>query len=320
MTYEKKITPLFIIGIFSILTFAQPPQAFNYQAVVRDGAGDIISNQAVDIRISIHNETPGGAIVYQETFSGTTNQFGLITLNIGLGSPVIGTFGSIDWSADSKFIELEMYNSTGGGYVSLGTSELFSVPYALYSGQSLDGYWQLNNSNIYYNSGSVAIGTTYPIAKLHVDGGSGAGIFCNSSNSSGIVGTSWADNYAGVRGEALTANSLGIYSQNQYGGTALRSWSDGGLAGHFEGDVYMEDNLGIGTSNPDYPLHVKNSHEDWLVGIHNQSWSASAHGLVSRSEGGDPFLAQSSYGDLLIVKNNGRVGIGTSTPDAVLHV
>nr|NQU91755.1 hypothetical protein [Bacteroidota bacterium] len=46
----------------------------------------------------------------------------------------------------------------------------------------------------------------------------------------------------------------------------------------------------------------------------------SAHGLVSRSEGGDPFLAQSSYGDLLIVKNNGRVGIGTSTPDAVLHV
>ena len=92
----------------------------------------------------------------------------LVNLNIGLGSPVIGTFDSINWKADAKFIELEIYNPGSVGYVSLGTSELFSVPYALYADGSADGCWGLNNSNIYYNSGNVEIGTTCPGEKIEM--------------------------------------------------------------------------------------------------------------------------------------------------------
>ena len=164
----KRITFSLVLITMVISVLAQPPQAFKYQAVVRDATGEIISNQAVDVRISIHNATSGGTIVYQETFSETTNQFGLLNMEIGYGTTIIGSFSLIDWSAESKFIEIEIHD--GGGYMSLGTSELFSVPYALYSNRSSDNYWGLNNSSIFFNSGKVGIGTTDPIAGLHLKG------------------------------------------------------------------------------------------------------------------------------------------------------
>lgn len=138
---KKTILLSAILMCITILIYAQPPQAFKYQAVVRDAAGEIISNQAVGIQISIRDAIPNGTIVYQETFSETTNQFGLISLNIGLGTPVgYYNFESIDWSTDSKFIEIEI--DIGSGYIAMGTSELFSVPYALYSDRSKDAVWE----------------------------------------------------------------------------------------------------------------------------------------------------------------------------------
>ncbi|MCD4744709.1 MAG: hypothetical protein K8R58_00240 [Bacteroidales bacterium] len=113
--------------------FCQAPQAFKYQAVVRDNAGEILQNQAVGIRISIHNFIASGFIVYQETFADTTNQFGLVNLQIGTGTPTIGTFTGIDWGSYSKFLETEIDPTGGSNYVSMGTSKLLSVPYALYS-------------------------------------------------------------------------------------------------------------------------------------------------------------------------------------------
>ncbi|MCD4747425.1 MAG: tail fiber domain-containing protein [Bacteroidales bacterium] len=148
---------------------SQPPQAFKYQAVVRDNAGEILQNQAVGIRISIHNKTAAGYIVYQETFSETTNQFGLVNLQIGNGTPTIGTFEGIEWSSNSKFLETEIDPNGGTAYISMGTSELLSVPYALYAGD--DGDWTTSGNDIFSaNSGNVGIGTSTPGAKLEVAG------------------------------------------------------------------------------------------------------------------------------------------------------
>ena len=85
----KKFILTASILILILAIYAQPPQAFKYQAVVRDNTGEIISNQAVGIQISIRNAIPNGYIVYQETFSVTTNEFGLVNLNIGSGFPTI---------------------------------------------------------------------------------------------------------------------------------------------------------------------------------------------------------------------------------------
>src|SRR5689334_7114252 len=82
---------------------AQAPQAIPYQAVARDNAGNVISNQNVSLRFSIHDATAAGTVVYKETQNATTNSLGLFTVNIGQGTVVIGTFASINWTTNAKF-------------------------------------------------------------------------------------------------------------------------------------------------------------------------------------------------------------------------
>ena len=129
----RKITLSFLAVISAILLFAQTPQNFKYQAVARDNIGNILNNQLVSFRISILQGSSTGVSVYSETHQMMTTDFGLVNLNIGSGFIVSGNFTSIDWSSTSYFLKLEMDPAGGSGYQVLGTSQLLSVPYALYS-------------------------------------------------------------------------------------------------------------------------------------------------------------------------------------------
>ena len=116
------------------LCFAQSPQSFKYQAVARNSTGDILTNQSISIRISIHETSTGGPVVYEEEHvSETTNEFGLVNLEIGNGSVLSGTFSAIDWGSNDHFIEIEMDETGGTTYQVMGTSQLLSVPYALHA-------------------------------------------------------------------------------------------------------------------------------------------------------------------------------------------
>lgn len=118
--------------IFStILCVAQAPNQFKYQAVARNTAGDILANQSVGFEISILQGSSGGTSVYTETHAVTTNQHGLVSLNIGGGAVVSGSFAAIDWANNLYFIQVKMDASGGTAYVLMGTSQLLSVPYAL---------------------------------------------------------------------------------------------------------------------------------------------------------------------------------------------
>jgi len=115
------------------IAMAQSPQGFTYQAVVRNSANDLVINQQVGMRVSIRQTTAGGAVVYQETHTPTTNQNGLVTLNVGSGTVVSGTFATIDWGAGPYFIQSETDPAGGTAYTISGTTQLMSVPYALYA-------------------------------------------------------------------------------------------------------------------------------------------------------------------------------------------
>lgn len=132
----KKITlVLLLLSSFTIL-FAQAPQKMNYQSVIRKTDGALLSNTLVGIKTSILLGSITGTASYVETQTTTTNANGLATIEIGGGTPVSGTFGGINWGAGSHFIKTEIDPAGGTNYTISGTSQLLSVPYALYAGSS----------------------------------------------------------------------------------------------------------------------------------------------------------------------------------------
>lgn len=127
----------FYIFITAILLttsiWAQSPEKMSYQAVVRDADNNLVTSQQVGMRISILQGSIYGASSYVETQSTTSNANGLISVNIGSGTVLNGDFSLIDWSADSYFIKTETDPTGGTNYTITGTSQLMSVPYALYA-------------------------------------------------------------------------------------------------------------------------------------------------------------------------------------------
>jgi len=123
-----------IIMLFMANTlFAQGPQAFNYQAVARDASGNLIENHIIGIKIIIHQGSSSGNVVYAETFTPTTNKFGLFTIAVGQGTFLVGTFNSIPWNSGIYWLQVQMDPSGGTIYSDMGTSQLLSVPFALYA-------------------------------------------------------------------------------------------------------------------------------------------------------------------------------------------
>lgn len=130
---KKQLLTLLVFLSITAISLAQAPNAFKYQAVVRNAGNTILTNQAVGIRMTIQQGSIGGTTVYSESFSEVTNAYGLVNLEIGSGTIISGSFSAIDWSNGPYFIETAIDVNGGNAYVVMGTSQLMSVPYALYA-------------------------------------------------------------------------------------------------------------------------------------------------------------------------------------------
>ena len=153
----------------SFTIFAQAPNAFNYQGVARDLTGNPILNRNIGIRVSILQGTITGNEAYKELHLISTSNTGLFNIQIGGGTPVSGSIGSINWGEGSFFLKIEMDENGGSSYKLIGTNQMLSVPYALYAEKSGESSpWSKNNNNIYFDDGNVGIGISNPMNKLQI--------------------------------------------------------------------------------------------------------------------------------------------------------
>ncbi|MBK8627806.1 MAG: hypothetical protein IPN86_20255 [Saprospiraceae bacterium] len=160
-----------LTGLFLALSFfvySQTPEAFNFQGVARDLSGNPLPNKNIGLRISILVGSSLGQPIYKEKHNIKTSNSGMFSIQIGYGFTEQGTFQNIDWGADSHFVQVELDENGGTNYKIVGTTQLLSVPYALYAKNSGDNIWKKQNSDIYFNDGKVGIGTNTPKTKLQV--------------------------------------------------------------------------------------------------------------------------------------------------------
>jgi hypothetical protein len=129
----RTLYSILLLMLISTLAHSQAPEAFNYQAVIRNGAGDILASSQVAVQTSILQDAEAGTAVYVERFNPTTNDHGLISLKLGKGNVQSGIFNTIDWGSHSYYIKIEVDPDNGTNYSSMGSSQLLSVPYALYA-------------------------------------------------------------------------------------------------------------------------------------------------------------------------------------------
>ncbi len=125
---------LFCLLSFDFLLLAQAPQGIPYQAIARNASGVVIASTAVNVRFSIRDSIVTGAIKYQETHNATTSALGLFSVNVGMGTVLSGTFSGINWGKNGKFLQVELNTTGGTTYTDLGTTQMMSVPYAMYAG------------------------------------------------------------------------------------------------------------------------------------------------------------------------------------------
>ena len=122
---------LFIVPAFNL--FGQAPERIGYQAVIRDATNALLVETKIQMSIQIIQGSESGMVVYEESQKWKTNANGLISIEIGAGTVVSGTIGTIDWSDGPYYVKTEIYPTDDITNVITGTSQIVTVPYAFYA-------------------------------------------------------------------------------------------------------------------------------------------------------------------------------------------
>jgi hypothetical protein len=239
-----KKTILVFLLISSITLFAQIPQGFNYQAVVRNGSGQLLQNQNVAFRFNIMKNSATSIPVFSENQNIQTDDLGNVKLIVGQGTATVGNFPQINWASGSYFLGVEI--NIGSGLMAMGTNQLLSVPYVLYAQNTIN------------NNGTIPNGTNQ-----------GDILFCN--------GSQWTALSPGVSGQNLFINNSNTpYWENITVSNSNCSNSNGNLSitldWNYENGTYLAtDGQYYSLSNYDFDLELYDLNFNIVVASYSNS-------------------------------------------------
>lgn len=337
----KKFLFTIAIALGAFLASAQVPEKMSYQAIIRNNSGQLLPNQSIAVKVSILQGSPAGVAVYSERLTGNTNANGLISMEIGSGTVLTGTFNTIDWTTGSYYLKTETDPAGGTNYIITGTSQLLSVPYAMYAksagggggGFSLPYTNTLNNASTLFSlinngDGSSVEGinntTTSNIASLrgivnsaspggfssgvrginNGTGGLGVGVYGSQAGSGwGVYGVT--PDGLGVYGNA-SANGYGVYA-NSNTGTGLNATSNNGIPANFSIYNNANNNNVIVANSVGNGTVVNVTTTGNGAGVRSSTGAGFAlHGITS---------AQTSAGVIGDNNGNGEAVVGRTTSD-----
>ena len=322
------LLPLVLMLCFFTEAEAQVPKVIPYQGVARDAGGAIVPNRAISLRFRLRDITDAGAVIYEETQSVTTNIIGSFTAYLGQGAVTIGSMSTINWGTNAKYLQVEMDINGGVSFVDMGTRQLFSVPYALYS-NAVPG-WTASAGDVKLENGynRVGIGVASPVYKLEV----GDRMRIRNSSLGNLYSTPgiWLDDYRNGNTTVFTGmqDSIrwGVYGMSgTYWGLNYNTKTGNMNVGNFLGDSYR-----LALSGNDYGLGLYNASNEFYGGITSNNGN-----LVIRSSYGSPIyspingLSYTPPKNIIINPPNssiynfsypGGMGINVDSPTAKFHV
>jgi len=137
----KKIVFTLNLCLLVIIMIAQVPAGFSYQAVVRNSSGEIVAGKTVKFQFSILRDSESGTVVYKETHSVSTNNFGLANLKVDMGIKISGNFDPSAWGNNNHYLKVELDPAGGSTFTELGMTQLLAVPYAFHAKTVEDDSW-----------------------------------------------------------------------------------------------------------------------------------------------------------------------------------
>lgn len=328
-----------MLGLF--LGHAQAPEKMSYQAIMRNGSGQLLINQSIAIKVSVLQGSPAGTLVYSERLTGNTNANGLISMEIGTGTVLSGTFSTIDWPTGNYYLKTETDPAGGTNYTIAGTSQLLSVPYAMYakSAGGTGGSFTIPYTNTINNAstlfslindgdGTSVEGinntTTSSIASVRgivnnvAPGGFSSGVRGINNGTGGLgVGVWGSQNGSGWGVYGVTPNGLGVYGNASANGTGVYANSNTGTGLTATSNNGIPASISIfNNANNNNALNVSSVGNGTVVNV-----TTTGNGAGVRSSTGAGFAlhgitsAQTSAG--IIGDNNGagEAVVGRTTSD-----